>query len=160
MFLPRSVSPYPQVSIMAQVPSGDVCSFHPDESIKSTSESGFSPHTHDHGPGSHSHDHSHDPSTGPFTLAEHGHTHEHLDHAGRSSSCSIQIASPLGIILGTLSSRVTLREIFIGPRTLEGTRCVKDEAVPMSPDWIRHGLFAYLLAAFTCIFNLVVFSFA
>lgn len=80
---------------MAQATSGDVCSFHPDESVKNTLALGTTSqtHTHDHGPGSHSHDHSHDVSSGPFTLAEHGHTHEHLDHAGKYLSCSVPIIS-------------------------------------------------------------------
>ena len=71
---------------MAQsVPSaGDICSFVPDESVKgSQSDSVPDRHTHDHGVGPHTHSHD-SANSGPITPAEHGHTHEHLEHAGSS----------------------------------------------------------------------------
>lgn len=43
-------------------------------------------HVHDHGPGSHSHDllgAHHDHGSGTWTPLDHGHTHEHLEHAGK-----------------------------------------------------------------------------
>jgi hypothetical protein len=76
--------PLPSATMAQSVPStGDVCSFVPDESVKGSQKSDSTPHrhTHDHGVGPHSHSHD-TANSGLFTLAEHGHTHEHLEHAG------------------------------------------------------------------------------
>lgn len=69
---------------MAAPLSAEAYSFTPDKSLKTSSTSDHN-HDHDHDSSPHAHSHSHD---GPFTLAEHGHTHEHLDHAGELRAAS------------------------------------------------------------------------
>jgi len=69
--------------------AADICSFVPDESVKVSQTQGGGggdaphAHSHDHGAGPHSHSHDPSPNSGLFTLADHGHTHEHLEHAGK-----------------------------------------------------------------------------
>lgn len=67
--------------------ANDICSFVHDESVKVAPTATPHSHTHDHDAGPHSHSHDHD--AGPFTLAEHGHTHEHLEHPGQSESSAL-----------------------------------------------------------------------
>lgn len=81
--------------------SSSLAAVTPDDDDHSTStgahDHGGLSHTHDHGLGGHSHDHlavNSNGSSGTWTPLDHGHTHEHLEHAGEenvittSFSCS------------------------------------------------------------------------
>jgi len=66
---------------MSAATSTEVCTFIPDSSVKDTvnEDGGRALHTHNGGP---PHSHSHGDTFDPI---EHGHTHEHLEHAGKFS---------------------------------------------------------------------------
>lgn len=69
--------------------------------------------THDHGEFGHTHDHSgglgvhsHDNASGTWTPLDHGHTHEHLEHAG-----TLRLASGCAYLLTrSLDTREICRE--------------------------------------------------
>lgn len=63
------------------IPKSDVCKF---EDKLSGSTSAPQAHSHDHGDGGGAHIHS-----DLLSAAEHGHTHEHLDHAGEDYTSSL-----------------------------------------------------------------------